>query len=1055
MNARIRRTILVVEGCLGDRVRYRQCLLSDREYDYKIIETGRADEGLSLWQHHRPDAVLLGDLLPDMSRLAFVDALRCQPRDSGEGQVQSLPVVVMMTGTGDEAIALQAIKAGAQDYLVKEHLTPERLQLTVTRTIEMTARRAVDSAPNIAEYKRAAEALQDSEARFRQLTENIDVVFWMREEPESRVSYVSSAYERLWGWQPKDLYERCSTWVEHIHPEDQERSKLAFEQKAMIGEFDEEYRIVLDDGSVRWVRDRCFPLQDQTGRVYRLIGLAEDITEQIQTRDALQQSEEFKNRVLESSSDCIKVLDLDAKVQYVNAAGLRRMEIDGPEPYLNMSWIESWRGEYRQAAEAAFVAAKAGKDGKFRGVYPTATGRPKWWDVALTPMRDGARQVAQILSISRDVSDRKQAQADLQEQTKLLQIVISSIGDGLVTANLQGEITLFNEAAQRIFGPISNDEPYQNWSKTYGLFLPDQQTLFPNEQLPLVKAMKGESVMEEIFVRRWPGSEGRWIRIAGYPLVDKNQAVDGGIVVCQDITERRRTEEELQQKNAILDVINDSAPTPIFVKDRQGRIIYANPATLESLGRTADEVLGRYDSDIYPSLEDAVRVMENDQRIMASGQTEVVEESPDGIQTFLGTKVPYRNPAGEVIGLIGISNDITERVQIERDRERVLQEKQAALAESERVNRIKDEFLAVLSHELRSPLNPILGWAKLLQTRRFDEAKTLAGLEAIERNAKAQCQLIDDLLDMARVLRGKLPLNVAPVHLSGVIEAAIDTVKAAAIAKSIEINSVFSNVGQVSGDAVRLQQIVWNLLTNAVKFTPEGGRIDVGLVQADRMAKITVADTGKGINSAFLPYVFESFRQEDASVTRQYGGLGLGMSIVYQLVEAHGGTISADSLGEDKGATFTVCLPLLNNLPESRTTSQVSGPQDLSGVRVLTIDDEPDSLDMLSAALDQAGAESLSVTSAAEFFAVFASFQPDVVVSDIGMPAIDGYMLLKQVRSLTPEQGGQVPAIALTAYAGELDRQQAIAAGFQAHVAKPVEPDRLISAIASLLSSSR
>jgi len=1055
MNAQIRRTILVVEGRLGDRERYRQCLLSDRKYDYETIETSRADEGLGFWQQHQPDAVLLGGDLSDMSGLAFLGTLRSRKRSLeklAKSQVQPLPVV-MMVGVGDEAIALQAIEAGAQDYLVKEHLTPERLRLTVTRTIEATARRVVDSAPDIAEYQRAAEALQDSEARFRQLTENIDAVFWVREEPESRVSYVSSAYERLWGWPPQELYERCSTWVDHIHPADRERSKLAFEKQAMIGEFDEEYRIVLDDGSVRWVRDRCFPLQDQMGRVYRLIGLAEDITEQVQTRDALQQSEEFKNRVLDSSGDCIKVLDLDAKVQYMNAADMHRMEIVDPTPYLNTSWLELWRGEYRQAAEAAFVAAKSDKKGKFRGFYPTTTGRPKWWDVVLTPMRDSARQVAQILSISRDVSDRKQAQAALQEQTKLLQIVISSIGDGLVTANLQGEITLSNEAAQRIFGPLSNESSYQDWSKTYGLFLPDQQTLFPNEQLPLVKAMKGESVMEEVFVRRWPDSEGRWIRIAGYPLVDENQAVNGGIVVCQDITERRRTEEELQQKNAILDVINDSAPTPIFVKDRQGRIIYANPATLEALGRTADEVLGRYDSEVYPSLEDAVRVMENDQRIMASGQTEVVEESPDGIRTFLGTKVPYRNPAGEVIGLIGISNDITERVQIERDRERVLQEKQAALAESERVNRIKDEFLAVLSHELRSPLNPILGWAKLLQTRKFDEAKTLAGLEAIERNAKAQCQLIDDLLDMARVLRGKLPLNVTPVHLSGVIESAVDTVKAAAIAKSIEINSVFSNVGQVSGDAVRLQQIVWNLLTNAVKFTPEGGRIDVSLVQADRMAEITVTDTGKGINPAFLPYVFESFRQEDASVTRQYGGLGLGMSIVSQLVEAHGGTITANSLGDDKGATFTVCLPLLNNnVSEPRTTSQVSGLQDLSGVRVLAIDDEPDSLDMLSVVLDQAGAESLSVTSAAEFFAVLASFQPDVVVSDIGMPAIDGYMLLKQVRSLSPEQGGQVPAIALTAYAGELDRQQAIAAGFQTHLAKPVEPDRLVSAIASLLA---
>jgi len=502
-----------------------------------------------------------------------------------------------------------------------------------------------------------------------------------------------------------------------------------------------------------------------------------------------------------------------------------------------------------------------------------------------------------------------------------------------------------------------------------------------------------------------------------------------------------------------LDVINESAPTPIFVKDRQGRIIYANPATLAALGKTAAEVIGHYDSDLYPSPEDAAKVMENDQRIMASGQMEVVEESPDGIHIFLGMKAPYYNEAGEVIGLIGISNNITDRVQIERDRERILQEKQAALAESERVNRIKDEFLAVLSHELRSPLNPILGWTKLLQTRKLDETKTIAALETIERNAKAQCQLIDDLLDMARVLRGKLTLNVAPVNLLRAIEAAIDTVQTAAIAKSIQIHSMLSDVRQVAGDAVRLQQIVWNLLTNAVKFTPSGGRIDIRLEQIDNQAQITITDTGKGISPDFLPHIFESFCQEDASVTRNHGGLGLGMAIVYQLVEAHGGTVTADSLGEGKGATFTIRLPLLSvNSEESRSNPLREQNLDLTGVRVLIIDDELDSRELLSAMMAQAGADAMTVASAAEFLTALESFQPDVLVSDIGMPEIDGYTLLKQVRYLSPEQGGQVPAIALTAYAGEIDQQQAIAAGFQKHIAKPIEPDQLVVAIVSLLS---
>ncbi|WP_068817597.1 PAS domain S-box protein [Phormidesmis priestleyi] len=774
---------------------------------------------------------------------------------------------------------------------------------------------------DISDRKRTGEALQESETRFRQLAENIDAVFWLREEPEGRVAYVSSAYERLWGWQPQELYENHSFWFDHIHPDDREWTYQAFQSKAAAGQFDEDYRIVLDDGRIRWVNDRCFPLYDQTGRLYRFAGIAEDITDRKLIEESLRQSEEFRKRVLESSSDCIKVLDLDAQLLYMNAGGICLLEIDDLTPYLNSEWLCFWEGDHRQAAEAAFTAAKSGEVGKFQGFCPTVKGKPKWWDVVVTPIRDGAGQVVQVLSTARDV------------------------------------------------------------------------------------------------------------------------------------TERKRTEEELRQKNAILDVINESAPTPIFVKDRQGRIIYANPATLAALGKTAAEVIGYSDGDLYPSPEDARRVMENDQRIMASGQMEVVEESPDGIHIFLGMKAPYYNEAGEVIGLVGISNDITDRVQLERDRERILQQKQAALAESERVNRIKDEFLAVLSHELRSPLNPILGWTKLLQTRKLDEPKTAEALATIERNAKAQCQLIDDLLDMARVLRGKLSLNMAPVDLLLVIESAIDTVQTAAIVKSIQIHAVLSDIRQVSGDAVRLQQIIWNLLTNAVKFTPSGGRIDIRLEQIDNQAQITITDTGKGISPDFLPHIFESFRQEDASVTRNHGGLGLGMAIVYQLVEAHGGTVTADSPGEGKGATFTVRLPLLNvNSKKNQSSPSREQNLDLTSIRVLVIDDEPDSRELLAVMLTQAGAEVMSVASAAEFLAALESFQPDVAVSDIGMPEVDGYTLLRQVRSLSLEQGGQVPAIALTAYAGEIDRQHAIAAGFQKHIAKPIEPDQLVVAIVSLLS---
>jgi PAS domain S-box-containing protein len=382
-----------------------------------------------------------------------------------------------------------------------------------------------------------------------------------------------------------------------------------------------------------------------------------------------------------------------------------------------------------------------------------------------------------------------------------------------------------------------------------------------------------------------------------------------------------------------------------------------------------------------------------------------------------------------------------------------------ARAEAEQANRIKDEFLAVLSHELRSPLNPILGWSRLLQTRPFDQAETKRALETIERNAKLQTQLIDDLLDVSRILRGKLVLDGCPTNLVNVINAAFETVRLSAETKDIAIQKVVEGeVGLTLGDAGRLQQVVWNLLSNAVKFTPEGGQIEIRLEQIDNQAQIQVIDTGKGIAPEFLPHVFEYFRQEDGATTRRFGGLGLGLAIVRHLVELHGGTVQAASLGEGKGSTFTVRLPLLRNTDAQIDTTDIrdlsfSICQPLTNVQVLVVDDEPDSRELVASVLEQAGATVMTATTAPEALTMLMRSKPNVLLSDIGMPEIDGYMLMQQVRALPAEHGGQVPAIALTAYAGEIDQQQALAAGFQQHLAKPIEPEALVRAIATLVKA--
>ncbi len=401
-------------------------------------------------------------------------------------------------------------------------------------------------------------------------------------------------------------------------------------------------------------------------------------------------------------------------------------------------------------------------------------------------------------------------------------------------------------------------------------------------------------------------------------------------------------------------------------------------------------------------------------------------------------------------------------------RAQLYEAEQKARDEAEVANRVKDEFLAVLSHELRTPLNPILGWSKLLRSRNLDEKTTIRALETIERNAQLQSQLIEDLLDISRIIRGNLNLNFSPVKLTSTIQAAIETVALSAQAKSIEIKTVIQpNIGQILGNSERLQQVVWNLLSNAIKFTPVGGQVEVIVETVDNLlpinegnpqiainnyVQIKVTDTGKGISPDFLPYVFDYFRQADATTTRTFGGLGLGLAIVRQLVELHGGSVQAESKGEGQGATFIVKLPLIPVASAINEKIELpSNSPNLSGVKILVVDDEADSLDFCAFVLEQQGAIVTKVASATAALQVLAEFQPNVLVSDIGMPEMDGYMLMRQIRALPLGKGAGISAIALTAYASEADQEQALVAGFNNHLSKPVDPSELAKRIANLI----
>ena len=533
--------------------------------------------------------------------------------------------------------------------------------------------------------------------------------------------------------------------------------------------------------------------------------------------------------------------------------------------------------------------------------------------------------------------------------------------------------------------------------------------------------------------------------------------------------------EQAQEKFSLLDKI----PVGAFVLQSDYIVIFWNCGLEEWTKIPRSKILGISIHEYFPYL-DQPRYARRLHQIFQGGPPTIfssqlhkyiipipISKDKYRIQHTTVTAVPALD-GDRFYALFSIEDltDLTFRVQEYKNlRDQALaiaEERQQAKEAAETANRIKDEFLAIVSHELRSPLNPILGWAKLLKNRSLNEATTMRALETIERNAELQTQLIEDLLDISRILQGKLVLNLGTVNLVSIIQAALETVQLAAEAKSIQINLHLDTViGQVKGDSNRIQQIIWNLLSNAVKFTPSGGQVEVYLKQINSQLQLRVSDTGKGITPEFLPYVFEYFRQADSSTTRTFGGLGLGLAIVRQLVELHGGTVWAESLGEGQGATFTVNLPMFQHLELGSENYNVLDDcypfcmlyAPLEGIRLLVVDDNADTLEFMAFLLEQQGAIVTIAASASEALTAIMESKPDLLISDLGMPDVDGYTLIRKLRAMPTSLGGQIPAIALTAYAAETTQKQVFTAGFQLHIAKPADPVKLVAAIAALVNN--
>ena len=677
-----------------------------------------------------------------------------------------------------------------------------------------------------------------------------------------------------------------------------------------------------------------------------------------------------------------------------------------------------------------------------------------------TPKRNAAGVVDGVMVSGSDVTDQvlarqrvealaadvRGSEAELRLVTDALPVLVSFVG-------ADERYRFLNRAYEEWFG-VSRDELI---GKT--LLEVIGEAAYAKLRPFVLRGLAGESFSFEQHAVPYRLGGDRDIKVSFIPHRDVNGVSDGYVALLEDITTLRRAESELRRQSqtiaeaeSVLRAFVNNLPELAWSAQPDGHIDFYNQRWFDYTGTTMAEMEGWgwekvHDPEVLP------KVVARWRQSIETG-TEFEMEFPlrraDGEFRWFLTRVrPVRDASGGIVRWFGINSDIHDQREIGR--------------RAEEANRAKDEFLATASHELRTPLNAILGWARMLRSGHVDPSGYARGLETIERNATAQVQLIEDILDGSRIITGKLHLEIGPLDLTALVRAALDAVRPAADAKGIRLTTTLDpEAARLVGDPERLQQVVWNLVNNAVKFTPKGGVVDVVLVRSGTHIELSVTDTGQGIAPEFLPHVFERFRQAEGSTTRRHGGLGLGLALVRHLVEAHGGTVGAESAGKDLGSRFVVQLPVQavyqaapdpeRARPTPLDTSAASARPSLADVTALVVDNEQDARDLIAMVLRANGAEVITASSAAQALERLAERTPTVLISDIGMPDVDGYELMRRVRHLTGASGASLPAVALTAYSREQDRRLALEAGFQTHVAKPVDPDELVRVVAGLVS---
>lgn len=901
-------------------------------------------------------------------------------------------------------------------------------------------------------YPLGRDRQQSVNKNFKALADAIPGILYLFDVASNRNLYISQQSYSLLGYTPQEILDIEPNFVVRVmHPDDLAQLPAHIErlQRSKNGEVGTiEYRMRHKNGEWRWFssQDRVYSRND--GSVKQILGVARDITQSKQTEIALKESEARLRLATAASGTGMWFWDLlEDTLEFTEQSKvIFGVPLDAEltyEMFLEILHPED-RDRVKQTVDQA-LAERTEYNSEYRAVW--SDGSVHWIVAKGRGFYEEENKPIGMMGTVQDITPLKRSQQQLRENEKLLRLALANAKAGTWSWNIVSQEVVWCPENYALYGIDPQTKPlqYVDWE---GLLHPDDRDRSNRE---VAKVLLGETTEFSTEFRIVHPQQGvRWLLGTGNVIRDPEGKPIRLSGINLDISHLKEAEQALQQSKEELKLITEVIPQQIWSAATDGQIDYINQRWQDYTGLDLQQMrLRGWSAIVHP--DDLPAMTTNWIWAIKTKQkfdTEARLRSADGTyRWFISQARPLRNERGEIVKWYGTNTHITRIKELEAE---LLQQAE----DLRRANQLKDQFLAIVSHELRTPLNPILGWTQLLASGKLTEDRIAMGVETIGRNARLQAQLIDDLLDVSHILRGKLDLKLFPLNLESIIKSAINTVQLAAKAKSIQIETEFeSKIGEVLGDAARLQQIVWNLVSNAIKFTPEGGRISVKLKRNNTEALVKVEDTGQGIDAEFLPYVFDRFRQAESSNTRKFGGLGLGLAIVRHLTELHGGTVAVSSPGLGRGAIFSVKLPLMNiptteQIDYGSTVDRVQ-PNRFSGIYVMVVDDEIDSLDILTLILEQEGAEVASVASADEALAAFKEKTPNLIISDIGMPKTDGYSLMTQIRALP--QGSDVPAIALTAYAGEIDKQLSFDAGFQKHIAKPVSLPELIGAVAELV----